>query len=96
MGLWLQTKWDKILKAKAQSITAASAEIWPSKDDLAAKGKDPYSIVTPDGSNRSDENCKLRLPVPWSNSLILSCGFQMVLFELNKQLCPQISAGERA
>lgn len=61
MGLWKQAKGDKTLKTKAEGITAASSEVWPSKDDLAAKGEDPSSIVMPGSGDKSNENYKLRL-----------------------------------
>lgn len=61
MGLWKQAKRDKTLKNKAEGITAASSEVWPSKDDLGAKGEDPSSIVMPGSGDKSKENYKLRL-----------------------------------
>lgn len=60
MGLWKQAKGDKTLKTKVEGITAASSEVWPSKDDLAAKGEDPSSIVMPGSGDKSNENYKLR------------------------------------
>ena len=61
MGLWKQAKGDKTLKNKAEGITAASSEVWSSKDDLAAKDEDPSSIVRPGSGNKGNENYKLRL-----------------------------------
>ena len=61
MGLWKQAKGDETLKTKAEGIIAASAEVWPGKEDLAAKGEEPSSVVTPGSGNKSNGNYKLRL-----------------------------------
>lgn len=58
VGLWVQTKGHETLEAQARIITAASSRTWLSKDDLATKSKDAFSIVTPGGSNKSNENYK--------------------------------------